>query len=50
MDKPDVKDFDFQPYGYIHALLEYIEYLEEQLKTKNTDSYPESEIEYISIH
>ena len=28
MKKPNVKDFDLQPYGYIHALQAYIEFLE----------------------
>lgn len=28
MEKPNVKNFDLQPYGYIHALQSYVEYLE----------------------
>lgn len=35
-EKPKVKDFDLQPYGYIHALQSYIDKLELALKTKTT--------------
>ena len=31
LKRPDVKDFDLQPYGYIVALTNYIDQLEKQL-------------------
>ena len=52
MKKPNGDDYREKPYAYIYELLKYVEYLEEQLKIKdnNTNSYPKSEIEYISQH
>ena len=32
--KPNVKDFDLKPYGYIHALQIYVEFLESKIYTK----------------
>ena len=34
IQKPNVKDFDLQPYGYIHALQIYVEFLESKIYTK----------------
>ena len=40
IQKPNVKDFDLKPYGYIHALQTYVEFLEakileKEIKTEN---------------
>ena len=32
--KPNTEDFDLQPYGYIHALQIYVEFLESKIYTK----------------
>lgn len=32
MKKPDVKDYDLQPYGYIHDIQEYTESIESNNK------------------
>ena len=41
VQKPNVKDYDLQPYGYIYALQTYVDFLEakisaKELETKNT--------------
>lgn len=32
--KPDPDDYPYKPYGYIHALQLYIEYLENKINSK----------------
>ena len=34
VQKPNIEDFDLQPYGYIHALQIYVEFLESKIYTK----------------
>ena len=34
VQKPNVKDYDLQPYGYIYALQTYVEYLENKISAK----------------
>ena len=34
VQKPNVKDYDLQPYGYIYALQTYVEFLENKISTK----------------
>ena len=34
VQKPNTEDFDLQPYGYIHALQIYVEFLESKIYTK----------------
>ena len=34
IQKPNVKDFDLKPYGYIHALQTYVEFLEAKILEK----------------
>ena len=34
VQKPNIEDFDLQPYGYIHALQTYVEFLEAKILEK----------------
>ena len=34
VQKPNVKDYDLQPYGYIYALQTYVEFLENKISAK----------------
>lgn len=42
VQKPNIEDFDLQPYGYIHALQIYVEFLESKIYTKENKKTEEN--------